>query len=72
MLAASDRDSGYAATMLPLLAEAIDAGDVARAQAAAARYGEVFARLEKGIADAQSVVQAASAPSGPPAPLGTR
>ena len=72
MLAASDRDSGYAATMLPLLAEAIDTGDVARAQAAALRYGEVFARLEKGIADGQSVVQAASAPSGPPAPLGTR
>jgi hypothetical protein len=41
-------------------------------QAAAARYGEVFTRLEKAIADAQSVVQAASTPSGPPAPLGTR
>jgi N-acetylated-alpha-linked acidic dipeptidase len=72
MLAASDRDSGYAATMLPLLAEALDAGDAARVQAAAARYGEVFTRLEKAIADAQSVVQAASTPSGPPAPLGTR
>lgn len=72
MLAASDRDSGYAATMLPLLAEALDVGDAARVQAAAARYVEVFARLEKGIADAQAVVQAASTPSGPPAPLGTR
>lgn len=72
MLAASDKDSGYAATMLPLLAEAVDAGDVNRVRAAVVRYQVVFDRLDRGIDQARAAMQSVSGGNGPPAPLGTR
>jgi N-acetylated-alpha-linked acidic dipeptidase len=72
MLAASDKDSGYAATMLPLLAEAVDAGDVNRVRAAVVRYQAVFDRLDRGIDQARAAMQSVSGGNGPPAPLGTR
>ena len=72
MLAASDKDSGYAATMLPLLTEAVDAGDVNRVRAAVVRYQAVFDRLDRGIDQARAAMQSVSGGNGPPAPLGTR
>lgn len=72
MLAATDRDSGYAATMLPLLTEAVDAGDPKRIIAAADRYQRVFDRLDRGIEAGRAAVQALSLGDGPPAPLGGR
>ncbi len=72
MLAASDKDSGYAATMLPLLTEAVDAGDVNRVRAAVVRYQAVFDRLDGGIDQARAAMQSVSGGNGPPAPLGTR
>jgi len=72
MLAASDKDSGYAATMLPLLTEAVDAGDVNRVRAAVVRYQAVFDRLDQGIDQARAAMQSVSGGNGPPAPLGTR
>jgi N-acetylated-alpha-linked acidic dipeptidase len=57
LLAASDRDSGYAAVMLPLLAEALDAGSAPRVQAAVARYGRVFDRLEEALATGERVLR---------------
>ena len=70
LLAATDRDSGYASTMLPLLAEAIDAGRTDRILAAAARYRAAFDRLDRGLAAALPVAQGLIGPEGPPAPLG--
>ncbi len=72
MLAASDKDSGYAATMLPLLTEAVEAGDVNRVRAAVVRYQAVFDRLDRGIDQARAAMQSVSGGNGPPAPLGTR
>jgi hypothetical protein len=72
MLAASDKDSGYAATMLPLLTEAVDAGDANRVRAAVVRYQAVFDRLDRGIDQARAAMQSVSGGNGPPAPLGTR
>jgi N-acetylated-alpha-linked acidic dipeptidase len=72
MLAASDKDSGYAATMLPLLTEAVDAGDINRVRAAVVRYQAVFDRLDRGIDQARAAMQSVSGGNGPPAPLGTR
>jgi N-acetylated-alpha-linked acidic dipeptidase len=72
MLVASDKDSGYAATMLPLLTEAVDAGDVNRVRAAVVRYQAVFDRLDRGIDQARAAMQSVSGGNGPPAPLGTR
>ena len=72
MLAATDRDSGYAATMLPLLTEAVDGGDAARIVSAADRYQRVFDRLDRGIEAGRAAVQALSQGDGPPAPLGGR
>ena len=62
LLAASDRDSGYAAVMLPLLAEAVDAGDAARIRAAAERYQRVFDRLDGAIRRAASDVPGGAMP----------
>jgi N-acetylated-alpha-linked acidic dipeptidase len=72
MLVASDKDSGYAATMLPLLAEAVEAGDAQRVRAAVVRYQAVFDRIDRGIEQARTAMQAVSSGDGPPAPLGTR
>ena len=72
MLAATDRDSGYAATMMPLLAEAVDSGDAKRIASAADRYRGVFDRLDRGIEAGLAAVQSLSAGDGPPAPLGGR
>ena len=72
LLAATDKDSGYAATMLPLLTEAVDAGDIARVRGAVARYQGVFDRLDRGIETARAVVQSMTSAEGPPAPLGSR
>jgi N-acetylated-alpha-linked acidic dipeptidase len=55
LLAATDRDDGYAATMLPLLAEAVQSRDVARIVAAAARYGPVFDRLDRAMSEAREL-----------------
>lgn len=68
LLAASDRDSGYAAVMLPLLAEAWDTREHARVQNAVERYGQVFARLEDGIATAERLVRQAGTSTPPSAP----
>jgi N-acetylated-alpha-linked acidic dipeptidase len=62
LLAASDRDSGYAAVMLPLLAEAVDARDAARIRAAAERYQRVFDRLDGAIRRAASDVPGGAVP----------
>jgi N-acetylated-alpha-linked acidic dipeptidase len=72
LLAAADKDSGYAATMLPLLTEAVEAGDIARVRGAVARYQGVFDRLDRGIETARAVVQSMTSADGPPAPLGSR
>ncbi|MFM8731284.1 MAG: transferrin receptor-like dimerization domain-containing protein, partial [Phycisphaerales bacterium] len=62
LLAASDRDSGYAAVMLPLLAEAIASGDVERVRAAAERYQRVFDRLDAAIRRAAADVPGGAVP----------
>jgi N-acetylated-alpha-linked acidic dipeptidase len=62
LLAASDRDSGYAAVMLPLLAEAVDSGDAERVRAAAERYQRVFDRLDAAIRRGASDVPGGAAP----------
>ena len=62
LLAASDRDSGYAAVMLPLLAEAIGSGDVERVRAAAERYQRVFDRLDAAIRRAAADVPGGAVP----------
>lgn len=49
LLAASDRDSGYASVMLPLLTEAVETQQAPKVQMAAGRYGQVFDRLDKGM-----------------------
>jgi N-acetylated-alpha-linked acidic dipeptidase len=43
--AATDRHSGYAASMLPHLAEAIEDGDIPRAEAAVTRYRAIAGRM---------------------------
>jgi hypothetical protein len=58
--------------MLPLLTEAVDAGDPKRIVAAADRYQRVFDRLDRGIEAGRAAVQALSLGDGPPAPLGGR
>jgi N-acetylated-alpha-linked acidic dipeptidase len=67
LFAATDRNDGYAATMLPLLAEAVDSRDVARIVAAAARYGPAFDRLDRALAEAReaSLGLLASVPAEP-------
>lgn len=72
LLVSSDRDSGYASTMLPLLNEALEARDAARLADALARYNAVFDRLDAGIGKGKAIVHAATTAPGPPAPLGTR
>jgi N-acetylated-alpha-linked acidic dipeptidase len=72
LLVATDKDSGYAATMLPLLTEAVDSGDAARVAAAAKRYQAVLDRLDHGIDAARTVVHSLTSGDGPPAPLGSR
>jgi N-acetylated-alpha-linked acidic dipeptidase len=62
LLAASDRDSGYAAVMLPLLAEAIGSGDPERVRAAGERYQRVFDRLDAAIGRAAADVPGGSGP----------
>jgi N-acetylated-alpha-linked acidic dipeptidase len=58
MLAATDRNNGYAATMLPLLAEALQDGPPEAVLAAADRYREAFDRLDTAVAAAQEAVRA--------------
>ena len=63
MLAASDRDSGYAAVMLPLLSEAVGSGDADRVRSAAERYQRVFDRLDAAIRRAAADVPGGTVPS---------
>ncbi len=59
LLAASDRDSGYASVMLPLLAEALDSGDAPSVKEAVVRYGRVFNRLDAALERANKAIQSA-------------
>ncbi|MBL9141797.1 MAG: M28 family peptidase [Phycisphaerae bacterium] len=61
LLAASDRDSGYASIMLPLMTEAVAAKNAAQAAAAASRYALVFERLAQGMNAALQSVRSARA-----------
>jgi hypothetical protein len=54
------------------LAEAVEAGDAQRVRAAVVRYQAVFDRIDRGIEQARTAMQAVSSGDGPPAPLGTR
>jgi N-acetylated-alpha-linked acidic dipeptidase len=57
---ATDRDSGYAPTMLPLLAEAIGGGDRARADEACRRTDRALDRLEAGLRRAAGILRDAA------------
>lgn len=50
LYAATDPRSGYAASMLPLLADAVAAGDLAQVEAACARYEQVASELDSILA----------------------
>jgi N-acetylated-alpha-linked acidic dipeptidase len=63
MLAASDRDSGYAAVMLPLLSEAVGSGDADRVRSAVERYQRVFDRIDAAIRRAAADVPGGTVPS---------
>ena len=56
MLAATDRNNGYAPTMLPLLAEALQDGPAEAVADAVSRYREAFDRLDGAVGTAQVAV----------------
>lgn len=63
LLAASDRDSGYASIMLPLMTEAVQAKDWKAVGASARRYGQVADRLAAAMATAHAAVKPVAARS---------
>jgi len=62
LLAATDRNNGYAPTMLPLLAEALQDGPADAVNAAIDRYRAAFDRLDQAVAEADEAVRALDAP----------
>lgn len=68
LLAASDRDSGYASVMLPLLAEAVATGNAESVKAASVRYQAVFDRLAQAMDAAQRVVKGPPSAAAVPIP----
>lgn len=71
LLCATDRDNGYAPKMLPLLAEATESGDRARAEEAVRRMSRALDRLESGIRRAEGVLAEAAAGVGGPGAAGS-
>ena len=64
LFCATDRDNGYAPKMLPLLTEATESGDRARAEEALRRMSRALDRLEAAIRRASEVLAEAAAGTG--------